>query len=72
MDASSSTTTPETLDDIILVHNIKNPISSSIVALNQNLHHDVYVNLLSRPVSSHQPNSITQPFYLLEESSMHV
>jgi hypothetical protein len=42
MDASSSTTTPETLDDIILAHDMENPISSSIVALNQNLHHDVY------------------------------
>ena len=42
MDASSSTTTPETLDDIILAHNMENPISSSIVASNQNLHCDVY------------------------------
>jgi hypothetical protein len=42
MDASSSTTTPETLDDIILTHDMENPISSSIVALNQNLHRDVY------------------------------
>jgi hypothetical protein len=42
MDASSSTTTPETLDDIILAHDMENPISSSIVALNQNLHRDVY------------------------------
>ena len=42
MDTSSSTTTPETLDDIILAHDMENPTSSSIVALNQNLHRDVY------------------------------
>jgi hypothetical protein len=42
MDASSSTTTPETLHDVILAHDMENPISSSIVASNQNLHCDVY------------------------------